>query len=474
VFEESQNRHVDEGHGTGRHRRLILHAERDGKPALGVTRETGSTANKQKVGSWTGSKSLLERRKLFDVNYPLAWGKSSVKVDAFVTGKVVLSKDMKQTTVTMLVMDKANPGKLETLAEFTVPTDRNVLRDLGVSFALPREIRSRAIKGKKRGDEIDSDAVEIVGEQQQQNQKDKDTAPKDKDTAPKDKDDAPKDKDTPKDKDDAAKDKDGEKKTKPDTGSSPSDIGGVAVRLLSETEECIIRESATQGDGVKWQVESPAPGKKVAFELTNKTDKQLAVVLRLNGVNVVNMQKLEPEFCGKVILNPGKKAVVRGFIEVPEGTASERGKAKKRDGLDDDPPVPDTKPKMTIRPFAVLVGDEAKTMRAELGDKAGLIEIDVFEKGSTDPEAQVNQRGLPPSKALKARETYKGLKTALLQSSGLKTKMESTTAGVKSRELIVPKPESEREEIRAGITDFPSPAFVSRVAIKVVPREAAP
>ncbi|MGL4554673.1 MAG: hypothetical protein ACRC33_26200, partial [Gemmataceae bacterium] len=90
---------------------LILHAERDGKPALGVTRDSGAAAQKQKVGAWTTS--LAERKKLFDATYPLAWGKSAVKVDAFVTGRVKLSKDMKQTTVTLLVVDKASPGKMD-------------------------------------------------------------------------------------------------------------------------------------------------------------------------------------------------------------------------------------------------------------------------------------------------------------------------------------------------------------------------
>jgi len=86
----------------------------------------------------------------------------------------------------------------------------------------------------------------------------------------------------------------------------------------------------------------------------------------------------------------------------------------------------------------------------------------------------VTQRGLPPSKALKARETYKGLKTALLQSSGLKTKMEPGTGGVKAREVIVPAPEEMAVEGKGAVTDFPNPLFVSRVTIKVIPREAAP
>ena len=66
----------------------------------------------------------------------------------------------------------------------------------------------------------------------------------------------------------------------------------------------------------------------------------------------------------------------------------------------------------------------------DLGDKAGLIEMDVFEEGSTEPDLQVSPRGLPPSKDKVARETYKGLRTALLQSSGLKVKIEEAGAGV--------------------------------------------
>jgi hypothetical protein len=46
------------------------------------------------------------RLKLFEPRYPLAWGKEKVTADAFVTGVVGVSADLKVLTVKLLVFDK--------------------------------------------------------------------------------------------------------------------------------------------------------------------------------------------------------------------------------------------------------------------------------------------------------------------------------------------------------------------------------
>ncbi len=443
---------------------LIIHVDQEGKPVMGVIRDAGSSAVKQNVGSWSTSEK--ERRKLFEGTYPLAWGRDTVKADAFITGKVTVSKDYKKTSMEVLAFDKDNPTRLVTLASFTIPTDRNILRDLGLSFALPTTIRSRAIDKKKTDSEVDSDVIEMVQSTQPKPDPVKDGGK-----------DGEKDggKQPPKD---GGKQPDPIKLVPSDTKATPADVGGVSIRMLADGAAVASREKATQGDGVRWEVECPEPSKKVTFELVNNGKTKVGVVLRINGFNIVNQQKDAPETCGKILLEPGKRGIVRGFIEVGPDTASRT--IKRKDDDDDlvDPkpdPKPDPKgPKITLLPFKILVGEDAIKAKADLGDKAGLIEVDVFQEGAVEPELQISPRGLPPSKEKTARETYKGLRTALLQSSGLKVKVEDRGPGVKPRSVVVPAPAEERIEFKGSVKDFPNPLFVARVAIRIVPREEAP
>jgi hypothetical protein len=432
---------------------LIIHVDQEGRPAMGVIRDAGGTAGRQNVGSWTASPT--QRRKLFAGTYPLAWGRSKVKADVFLTGTVVVSKDLKKTTLTVLAFDKDAPAKMNTLASFTIPTDRHILRELGLSFA------SRSIK-RKTDSEVDSEIIEEVQQQVNDNPKDKG------------KEDPPKDKDKGKDNPDKPKAQ----------NIKPDNIGGVKIRMLSGGENVAFREKATQGDGIKWEAESPEAGKALVFELTNNGKKRVGVVLKVNGLNIVNMQKDDAEQCGKIILEPGWTRKVKGFIEVEDGVLPRAVKPKGGDDDDlggdepkkDDPPKGDDPPKkskITLRPFNILVGEEAKKVAAELGDKAGLIEVDVFVEGDTQRPPDISPRGLPPSKDKVARETYKGLRTALLQASGLKTKVEDKGSGVRAR-TIVPKTAEEREDYAARVKAFPNPAFVARVAIRIVPKEVDP
>src|SRR5258708_4424570 len=88
---------------------LYLQLNRD-IPTLGVIHNASSEAARQKVAAWfTNSK---DREKLFSGSYPLAWGKESVKPDAFLTGVVSHGKDLKTTTVRLELFDSKAPDKL--------------------------------------------------------------------------------------------------------------------------------------------------------------------------------------------------------------------------------------------------------------------------------------------------------------------------------------------------------------------------
>jgi hypothetical protein len=77
-------------------------------------------------------------KQMFEMTYPMAWGKDTAQPDAFVTGLVKLSPDRTTTTVDIEVVDKQTL-KPTRLYGFDVPTDRSILFDVCEGFAVGRE-----------------------------------------------------------------------------------------------------------------------------------------------------------------------------------------------------------------------------------------------------------------------------------------------------------------------------------------------
>jgi hypothetical protein len=379
---------------------LVVHVGPEGKPLLGVIRAPGRTAARSKVQGWYGA--AAGRRKLFGLRYPRAWGDDTVRADAFVTGKLSLGKD-RQTTLALEYFDRADPTRLRPLGKpITIDTDRFILRDLGRSFAVSK--RSLALK---RSPDVKSEDRFTVAE------------------VADDEDDRPQD----------------------NGGPGPGNVAGVLVEMLVNRKPQTIRKAGAQADNVAWQTDSPSAGAALAFRLKNTTDRRLGVVLRLNGVNTINEETLEPENCRKWVLPPGRAAVVNGFYLL----GGDDSKSEKPSRI----------------PFKVLVGREARQMKAQLGPRAGLIDVDVFEEGpAREAELFISARGLPPSRGKRARSSYLELKRALLGSAGLMTRV------VGSKELIVPdtrRLEVQNEELKE--IPFPNPRLLAHLTIKVVPAD---
>jgi hypothetical protein len=75
------------------------------------------------------------RSKLFGADYPLAWGKEKVKPDALLTGVALLSPDLRDMTVGILLFDRNGEG-LQKVAQFTASVDAVALIESGESFLL--------------------------------------------------------------------------------------------------------------------------------------------------------------------------------------------------------------------------------------------------------------------------------------------------------------------------------------------------
>ena len=87
---------------------LILVNSNDPAKQIGIVKKASAVAAKIPGASHVTADG---RAKLFQSEYPLAWGDSSVKPDAFLTGIAQVSADLKQITVGVLAFD-ASGGAL--------------------------------------------------------------------------------------------------------------------------------------------------------------------------------------------------------------------------------------------------------------------------------------------------------------------------------------------------------------------------
>ncbi len=411
----------------------------------------GAVANRNKIESWHTSNEA--RKKLFDLEYRLAWRDEKVKPDefimvkpdVFITGTLKLSKDRKQTTVTLQSFDKSAQDLVD-LTSFSFKTDRNIARGLGASFTVPLVTKRSAADVN-----VDDLVLEDLTKQDEQDKKEDAADDGDKKQAREKKDNEKKE-ESEKKQDEESKPKRKKpnrpkKRPKKENITGPSSVGGVEVQMLVDEKESAMAK-VSDGSPVRWQVNSPAPGQKIVFRLRNNSAQQVGVVVRLNGISTFDEQKADPERCQKWVINPGKFITVQGFYKL----AGEGDGGKK---------------KLNVKPIKVLVGAEAKAARAEFADKAGLIEVDVFQEGNNEEEQglAVSARGLPPSKERKARESYVSLRDAMIKSAGLKRSL------VAKREILVPDEEA-KEKGEALEVPFKNPLLMAHLAVRVVPATA--
>src|SRR5579884_1676597 len=110
------------------------------KHPVGITRDAGTVAaNKDRRATYLTTDG---RRQLFDNEYPLAWDRRQVKVDAFLTGLVQVSPDMRQSTVIVQLFNRKHPENLQEIDQFTVRNDLGVFSDLGTRYSVvKRDLR---------------------------------------------------------------------------------------------------------------------------------------------------------------------------------------------------------------------------------------------------------------------------------------------------------------------------------------------
>lgn len=399
---------------------LVMCDGSDEAQAVGIIHRAGEFAARAgRVNRWYADPA--DRAKLFRVDaYPLAWGSRKVKADAFLTGTVRLAADLARTTVVIEAFSAKDPAALDPVAEFTVDTDRSILRDAGANFAVAR----RSVVTKRSSD-VDRFVLQKVGRRDGDSGAD----PAGGGAAPAGA--------------VAAGGAGAAGGAADPTTVSPDGVGGVQFRMLSDGQPGPAPKMGADG---KWTVECPDESRPVAFALKNTTDKKLGVVLKLNGVSTIDEQKDDAENCRKYVLKPGQDLKVEGFLML--GGAPANGKQQ-----------------MTVAKFKILVGEEARAKKEELGDKAGEIAVDVFESlEAPQGDVAVSTRGTRPSEEKAARQSLAKLQRALMQSS------HATKTVVAGREVIVADKQNAGPAGNVNVEDFPNPSRLAGLSIWLTPR----
>ncbi len=207
------------------------------------------------------------RRALFEHDYPVAWGVQNKRPDVFLTGEVIVARDMKTLDIEIVAFDRKNPERLQDVARVKkIPVDRNLLVGIGQSFALSRGLKHRLSR------DVDVEAST-----------------------------------------DAAKRDDGRSSATTD-GDDP-----VTLQIFYDDQPVALEaDSSNPGETKIKRTKSsdPKEGQKVRFVVKNISKETVGVVLAVNGKNTLFQEDLASKpvaECTKWIIAPGESYTVQGF-----------------------------------------------------------------------------------------------------------------------------------------------------------------
>jgi hypothetical protein len=279
---------------------------------IGILANVSSLASKNRIGAWFSNEA--ERKKLFDLSYPLAWGNLKAQPDALLTGEIVNDGDCTKTKVKIEAIYRKDPSKLVPLAKFEVDTDRSLMGDLGYNFSLvgrgTRDRRDRMVASlvRRRGPkEPLPEGVEVA---------------------------------------------------------TPANVGGMSVSIQYNGKDQEIKPVSADAANPEYYIRPMEPGTRFTLTLTynGKRTDALGVVVKVNGRNTLYGEQGDSITLSRRIYRPerdkNKPERYTGFTY--EGEGKEEGK---------------------VVPFKVLDAAESASREAQLGERVGWIDIDVFASG---------------------------------------------------------------------------------------------
>jgi hypothetical protein len=232
-------------------------------------------ASKAAAGQSRGAtfRSPKGRRGLLEHKYPLAWGSQHKQPDAFLTGEVLVAKDMKTLTLAIAAFDRKKPDALaEVLQIKNLPVNREILVGIGQSFVLSRKLSH---KGARDLDEAASNNA-------------------------------------------ATDDK---------TGANPTSDSNdpVKLQIFYDDQPVSLDTDATNPGELKVRrntAKDPKEGQKVKFVISNTTQDTVGVVLAIDSKSTLfaeDLTKKQAGECTKWMLGPGQTYTIEGFYMSEDG-----------------------------------------------------------------------------------------------------------------------------------------------------------
>ncbi len=213
------------------------------------------------------------RRGLLEDKYPLAWGSQHKQPDAFLTGEVLVAKDMKTLTLAIAAFDRKKPDVLaEVLQIKNLPVNRDILAGIGQSFVLSRKLSHHGVR------DLDEAASNNAA-----------TADK--------------------------------------TGANPTSDSDEPVKLqiFYDDQPVSLDTDSTNPGELKVRrntAKDPKEGQKVKFMIANTTQDTVGVVLAIDGKSTLfgeDLTSKQPGECTKWILGPGQSYTIEGFYATEDG-----------------------------------------------------------------------------------------------------------------------------------------------------------
>jgi hypothetical protein len=329
------------------------------------------------------------RKKLFEARYPLAWGREEVTPDIFLTGVVESVSGLHHLRVHVLAFTKESKNLQKVLSEpFLASVRPQDLVDAGESFLLRGSSRGR--KGK-----------EVVPEQ-----------------------------------DDVG-----------DPGS-PDEAIEAAVRVMSDEQAHPLSDRKapvaleiryhnrpvplTIENGVA-TVPEPGEGEEVTLVLRRRVKQgRFAVVLKVNGLNAVEKQRLPDLQCRKYVLSPGDGPLQITGFQIGDNA---------------------------VEKFRVLSPAQSKAKEMHYGEDVGLISLAVFREQTATPDSQVAQLNEDAEDVAVLTRAEFGQETPA-NLDALKHQLRETGA---TRGIIEGGKKVESETVTVDFTPDPTPVMVATI-----------
>jgi len=298
---------------------LALILANSAQDPVGVIRNASRTA-----AGISGASHLTQegRQQLFTAKYPLAWGDEEVVPDAFLTGAVLISQDLRTMTVGIMAFRKAGDG-LEQLVRFDVRPDLEDLLESGESFTVRGIFDQGTLRltQEERQEKATAEAVQASTAVKAE------TATATKPVSAK------------------------LHPLSPENSDSPI---GLEIQYDGQPQSIEFREGAAF-------LPEPQEGQKVVLVVRRKgADRsKLGIVVKVNGESTLDRLKLPDAQCRVWVMGPEQtEFALQGFY------------------VDD----------KTLLPFKVLSQAESKSREVDYGEFVGTISVSVFPEQKTKPK----------------------------------------------------------------------------------------